>query len=169
MQLLFTFFIPIVSFFISRETYLHDIHVSKCEIQFNEDSSTFEIATQIYIDDLQKSLLGQGFPELHLCSDRELKNADDYLFNYLSQKIRLTVDGKSLTPKYIGKEPSDDFIAVWCYLEFSSPKSFKELKVKDEVLMDLYDDQRNIVNIKVKDQKGYLLLYSKHNEETVKY
>lgn len=147
----------------------HAIHVSKCEIQFNEDAKTLEVAAQIYVDDLQSSLIKMGAPDLHLCTDRESKQADSAIARYLENNLQIEADGKGLKSTFIGKEPSEDHIAVWCYLEFKSPPTFKSLKVKYDVLMDLYDDQKNIVNIKVKDKKGYLLLHSKHQEETIQY
>ena len=147
----------------------HAIHVSKCEIQFNEEASTFEVAVQIYVDDLQTSLTKLGSPDLHLCTDRESKQADSVLKIYLEKQLTIDADGKALKSTFIGKEPSEDHIAVWCYIEFKSPATFKQLKVKYDVLMDLYDDQKNIVNIKVKEKKGYLLLHQKHKDETIQY
>lgn len=147
----------------------HDIHVSKCEIQWNESASTLEVATQIYLDDLQKALSKQGADDLHLCTDREVKNADTYLKQYLDKRFAITIDGKAISSSFIGKEPSEDQIAVWCYLELKVPADFKQLKVKYDVLMDIYDDQKNILVLKIKGKNGYLLFNTKHAEETVDY
>lgn len=150
-------------------SFKHDIHISKCEINYNEDSSYFEIATQIYIDDFQKVLTKIGGSDLRLCTDKEAKNADAFISQYLDQRLSITLDGKLLKQKLIGKEPSDDALAVWCYIEAKAPKSFSQLKVKYSALMDLYDDQKNIVNLKVHGKIGYFLLNTKSFEQTVNY
>jgi len=147
----------------------HDIHVSKCEIQWNESASTLEVATQIYLDDLQSILTKYGATELHLCTDKELKEADTYLKNYLSKKLEISVDGQALPSTFIGKEPSEDMIAVWCYIELKIPQNFSQIKVRYDVLMDLYEDQKNIVSMKVKGKNGYMLFNSRHTEETIQY
>lgn len=165
---LFNLFLP-VSVPGLKEFDLHDIHVSKCEIQWNNEASTLEVATQIYLDDLQKALSKQGAAELHLCTEKELKDADSYLKQYLSKRFEVTADGLSIPLTYIGKEPSEDLLAVWCYIELKVPANFTRLKIRYDVLMDLYDDQKNIVSLKVKGKNGYMLFNSRHAEETINY
>lgn len=148
---------------------VHAIHVSKCEMQFNQESSTLEVATQIYLDDLQTQLAVLGAPDLHLCTEKESKNAEKELLKYLLQKLKIKVDGKALEAIFVGKEPSEDMLAVWTYLEYPMPATFSAVHVQYDVLMDLYDDQKNIVNIKVKGKNGYMLLNKKHTEETITY
>ncbi|MBP6795383.1 MAG: hypothetical protein KA143_10030 [Saprospiraceae bacterium] len=147
----------------------HDIHISKCEIQFNEETSAFEVATQIYLDDLQKSLTNSGVPDLHLFTDKESKDADNQIYSYLSKKLLLEVNDKAISGTFIGREQSEDLLAIWCYIEFKSIREFNRIKIKYDVLMDIYDDQKNIVNIKAKGKKGYVLLHTKHMEETINY
>ncbi|MEP7323094.1 MAG: DUF6702 family protein [Saprospiraceae bacterium] len=147
----------------------HAIHISKCEIQLNETGPTLEIAAQVYLDDLQTVLTKYGFPDLHLCTDRESKIADSVLTLYFGKNLQIQADSKLLKPSFIGKEPSDDDIAVWCYFEMKIPATFKQLNVKYDVLMELYDDQKNIVNLKVRDKKSYMLLHAHHMEESVQY
>ncbi|MBK8279948.1 MAG: hypothetical protein IPK94_07450 [Saprospiraceae bacterium] len=54
-------------------------------------------------------------------------------------------------------------------MEYPMPSNFNQIKVKYNVLMELYDDQKNIINIKVKGKTGYMLFNSKHFEESVNY
>jgi hypothetical protein len=147
----------------------HEIHVSKCEIQHNAQTSTLEIATQIFLDDLQTQLATLGAPDLHLCTEKETKVANQELMKYLGQKLKITVDGKTLEGAFIGKELSEDMLAVWTYIEYKMPTNFNKINVKYDVLMDLYDDQKNIVNLKIKGKNGYLLFNKKHVEESINY
>jgi len=147
----------------------HDIHVSKCEIQWNDGASTLEVATQIFLDDLQKILTKQGAGELFLCTEKEAKEADTFLKQYLAKRLEIAADGQALSPVFIGKEPSEDQLAVWCYIELKVPANFSRLKVRYDVLMDLYDDQKNIVSLKIKGKNGFLLFNSHHTEETINY
>lgn len=159
--------LPVFSLFSTSGN--HDIHISKCEIQYNEESESFEVATQIYLDDFQKSMSQNGIPDLQLFTSKELKDADKYIIQYLTKKLVITTDGNSLSGTFIGKEQSEDLLAIWCYTEYKSPSHFKQLKIKYDALMDIYDDQRNIINIKAKGKKGYALLHSKHIEEVVNF
>jgi len=148
---------------------LHDIHVSKCEIQWNEAASTLEVATQIYLDDLQTVLTKHGAAQLNLCTERESKDADQYLKEYLAKKLEISADGVVLSPHFVGKEPSEDQLAVWCYIELKIPPQFTQIKIRYDLLMDLYDDQKNIVSLKIRGKNGFMLFNSRHTEETVQY
>jgi len=83
--------------------------------------------------------------------------------------LQISADGHVLSATYIGKEPSEDLLAVWCYIELKIPLNFSQLKVRYDVLMDLYDDQKNIVSLKIKGKNGYMLFNSRHAEETIQY
>jgi hypothetical protein len=48
---------------------------------------------------------------------------------------------------FIGKETSDDLQALWCYFEAAVPKS-GVLSVQCSWLTDIYNDQRNIVELR---------------------
>lgn len=147
----------------------HAIHLSKCEIQYNAEANTLEVATQIYLDDLQTVLAKEGASDLHLCTDKEVSTAESILAQYLEKKLQIQIDNKATAGKFIGKEASEDQLAVWSYMEFPMPSNFSQIKIKYNVLMDLYDDQKNIINIKVKGKTGYMLFSSKHFEESVNY
>ncbi|MBK6392708.1 MAG: hypothetical protein KA109_05790 [Saprospiraceae bacterium] len=149
--------------------YFHAIHLSKCEIQYNADANTLEVATQIYLDDLQTVLAKEGASDLHLCTDKEVSTAEAVLSKYLDKKLQIQIDNKATAGKFIGKEASEDQLAVWSYMEYPMPSNFNQIKVKYNVLMELYDDQKNIINIKVKGKTGYMLFNSKHFEESVNY
>lgn len=166
--LLTSILFSILPFGMSKD-FFHDIHISKCEIQFNDESSSFEVATQIYLDDFQKSLTNNGIPDLHLFTDKEIKDADNYIHDYLSRKLLLEINGKPITGTFVGREQSEDLLAIWCYIEFKSVKEFNQIKIRYDAIMDIYDDQKNIVNIKAKGKKGYVLLHNKHMEETINY
>ncbi len=171
MYLLYPAWFLLLSFFplpFSQDLW-HEIHVSKCEIHHNAQASTLEIATQIFLDDLQTQLTALGAPDLYLCTEKEAKVGNQELIKYLGRKLMITVDGKTLEGSFMGKELSEDMLAVWTYFEYQMPTNFNKINVKYDVLMDLYDDQKNIVNIKIKGKNGYLLFNKNHVEESINY
>ncbi|MBK7438280.1 MAG: hypothetical protein IPI77_16115 [Saprospiraceae bacterium] len=98
-----------------------------------------------------------------------MSTAEAVLSKYLDKKLQIQIDNKATAGKFIGKEASEDQLAVWSYMEYPMPSNFNQIKVKYNVLMELYDDQKNIINIKVKGKTGYMLFNSKHFEESVNY
>jgi hypothetical protein len=138
----------------------HDIHISLTELRWNEESGIFEVSIKIFIDDLELALGKEHAPGLFIGTPKELKNANEYIANYLTKHFTIVIDGTRLTPSFLGKEVSEDFLAVWCYVEFPAEihRSNKCILTND-ILLDIYDDQRNIMDIRMhKSHKEYTIL-----------
>lgn len=146
----------------------HQFHVSKCLIEYNSEESAIQISMHLFIDDTEEALRRKGFDKLFICSEKESETAEEHLGAYLIQQLRLEVDGKTLTPTFLGKEVTEDFLGMWCYLEITGVKSPKEITIINEVLMDTFEDQKNIVNvIGPGNQKGMFLFQKGETKESM--
>jgi hypothetical protein len=137
----------------------HDIHVSLCELRWNEESSAFEVSIKIFIDDLELALSKEGAQGLFIGSAKETANANEHIAAYLKKHFRIELDGVLLEPEFLGKEVSEDFLAVWCYVEFSGKVSkAKKCVLSNDILLEMYDDQRNIMDIRMtRNHKEYTI------------
>ena len=137
----------------------HDIHISVCELRWNEVSGAFEVSIKIFIDDLEFALSKEGAPGLFIGTAKEIKEANEYIAAYLRKHFIIDIDGKRLTPDFLGKEISEDFLAVWCYVEFPAQVSrASKCILSNDILLDLYADQRNIMDIRMsKSHKDYTI------------
>ena len=138
---------------------IHDIHVSLCELRWNEDSDAFEISLKVFIDDLEVALGKQGISGLQIGTDKETKEANARIADYINKHFKITVDGSILTPEFLGKEVSEDYLAVWCYFQFPADLlQARKCTISNDVLLELYDDQRNIMDIRMDDaHKAYTI------------
>jgi hypothetical protein len=137
----------------------HDIHISLCELRWNEDSGAFEVSLKVFIDDLELALSRQGVSGLSIGSEKEAKEANTRIAEYIKRHFRISIDGLTLTPEFLGKELSDDYLAVWCYFQFTADLlQARKCTISNDVLLELYDDQRNIMDIRMDDShKAYTI------------
>ena len=149
----------------------HDLHLSMCELRFNEASSSFEVAIKIFVDDLELALEKEGMNELRLGSPQESQTAEAHISGYLDKYFAIEIDGVRLEADFIGKEYTDDQLAVWCYIEYSQEKSnARKCVLSNRILLDIYDDQRNIMDIKMsKTHKDYTIFDAGMNQWTFSY
>ena len=133
---------------VSFSTTEHEYHLSNTEVRYNEQESALQITTRIFIDDLEETLGNEGHQGLFLCTEREPIHADSLVQEYLNQNLLISVDGDLISLDYLGKEISDDLIAVWCYLEVPDVSPKELIEVENNVLLETFDDQKNIVNLK---------------------
>ena len=138
----------------------HDIHVSISEVRWNEETSSFEVAVKIFIDDLELALKQDGITGLSIGTPKESADAHTHISAYLKKHFKIELDGVVLDHDFLGKEMSEDLQAIWCYIEIKTPGAFvRNVKLTNDILLELYDDQRNIMDIRMnKQHKAYTIL-----------
>lgn len=148
----------------------HEFHISKCLIEYNEKEKALQVTLHLFIDDLEDALKAQGADELFICTEKESEKAEEYIYKYLQQKLEISLDEQAVDYTFLGKEMSEDMVAVWCYLELENVESFNQLYVKNRILLDTFDDQKNIISIiGPQKKKGYLLFNNSKDEETLEF
>ncbi len=150
----------------------HEFHISKCQIEYSVETEALQITLHLYLDDLEEALRQQGADKMFLCTDNEHEKAEKYLFQYLQQQFKLIVNeaGEEAEFEFIGKEQSEDLQAVWCYLEVTNVSSFSSLEVTNSLLMEIFDDQKNIVQIMAPGKKqGYFLFHKGQENDKVTF
>ena len=149
---------------------MHEFHISKCQIDYNLEEKALQMTMHIFIDDLEEALRKEGIDKLFLCSDKEKKQADRHLYQYLQKYFLITVNEEAASYEYVGKEPSEDLLGVWVYLEITDVQDIQQLTVKNRVLLDLFDDQKNITSVTVPPGKqNYFILEKGKSEESISY
>lgn len=134
----------------------HDFHLSKCDIHYSEDDTAIQISLRIFIDDLEEAIAKVLKEEnLKLCTDREVETADSIMVAYLESTFQIKVDNDLRDLEYVGKEVSEDLLAVWCYFEIPNISPKENIQIENKILMETFADQSNMVS----------MIYSKDKEE----
>ena len=133
----------------SRPLTLHDFHASVTQIQYNAKERVFEISMRIFTDDFEKALSATSGSKVSLAqSDKN----DPLIEKYVLSHFAYVSPQKQTKPiKYVGHETEVD--ANWLYLEMPYTEPFRGGSLKQNVLMELFDDQVNMVNIQYQGQK----------------
>lgn len=147
--------------------YEHDFHISRCEINWDQKSGDVQIAAHIFIDDLETALQWKGVKGLKIGSGSESKEADRHISSYLSQHLLCKEQNNPLSFSFLGKELSDDKMAIWCYLEVPAQKNIKKLTIENSILTEIFSDQKNIVEVTMNGKRtGFVILDGKRKSET---
>lgn len=146
----------------------HDIHVSKCELEYSQEEKSLQISTHIFVDDLETTISGKLINDLKLGTEHEISNGDELVLNYLRQHLVIKINGEPQKLQLVGKELSDDYLALWIYTEIPGINVIKRLDIQYDVLMELYDDQRNILSAKIPPaKKSFFLFDPQRRSETI--
>jgi len=147
---------------------LHDFHVSKTEIHYKSETESLQLSVHVFIDDLELALSPYSEFELNLLTEKEHQEADSLIGIYFNDVFKFSVDNQELLPVYLGKEISDDFQGAWCYLEQENLVSFDQITIRNTLLCEVFDDQKNIVSFKIDNKsKAFNILDKDDSELTI--
>lgn len=125
---------------------LHPFYVSVIEIQHNESAATAEISVRIFTEDLEQTLRKQTNTAVDLVNPKNKNLADKQVSQYLTQKIRLTINGKPCEMQYLGYEIQQE--SIWCYFEIPQIAQLKTLEADCNLLYEFVNVQTNIFHVK---------------------
>lgn len=137
--------------------YLHPIHVSVTEIEFDKKNAALEIMMRVFIDDLELTLRNSlNNPQLDILNAPAGTTTDELMAGYLKDHFKISLDNKPRQPRYLGHEREGE--AMIFFIEVSGVSDWKTIRVHNDIIMSTYDDQSNLVHVYVDDKVKSLRL-----------
>jgi hypothetical protein len=133
-----------------------------CEVEYVEEKKSLQIIIGFFLDDLELTLNNKYDEVFYLDSPKEPQNIDIFLEEYLNNNLSLKINGVKKKFAYIGKEYDLDLVRF--YLEISDVDSLDIFELTNTCLIEDFDDQKNIIKLKVKNfHKTFYLDKEKYN------
>jgi len=145
----------------------HKFYVSVTEVAYVNEKKSVQIITRIFIDDLENALRQRYNKHLTFAPENEAEEVEIYLERYLKDKISIQINDKIVAFKYVGREYDNDI--VFCYLEITDVKEIKSFQISNKVLFESFDDQQNIVKLKINDQNKSVILINQSDNVLLKF
>lgn len=148
----------------------HEFHFSKCQIEYQADTQALQISMHLFIDDVELALEKRGYESLFLCTEREHPDANKHLLDYLESSFQLAINDKAVAYQFVGKEITEDLSGMWCYFEIEKLKKLKTLEIRNSILTEIHDDQKNVLQVQgPSGNKAYSLLDKEHKKERLEF
>lgn len=129
----------------------HNFHSSLAEMNYNNKSKSFQVVLKLFADDTEAALTKYSGRSYSVGGLGKNRNPDAVLSAYLNEHFILTKKNKKSSIQYIGKEVNVDMIVVYFEIPFND--NLKNYTLSNTIMLDLFDDQNNIVNLQ-KDNKN---------------
>lgn len=147
--------------------FAHPFYFSLTQVDHNPQNQSLEVTIKLFTDDIEQALEAQGTDKLYLGDAKEHQSSDRYLTTYLEQHLQFWVNGKAATYQYLGKEVELD--VLWAYVEIDSVPELSTVKVLNNLLLEHFEDQQNVVQFRVGNQKESMLLRKGSVEDEVDF
>ena len=144
----------------------HAYHSTITELRYNAAKKQIELSIKVFTDDFEKAL-SQGQPAHGSLSEPGprpfvLANA------YLQRTFRIsTPAGAPLALQLLGLQAEAD--GYWLYCKVPLPGPLPAVQLRHNMLMEVFGDQMNIVNIEAGAKKQSALFRAGHEQELVKW
>jgi hypothetical protein len=135
---------------------LHPFYFSVAEMRYDGDDQALEISVKMFTDDLEEALATRYQQKLKLGLTDQHPDAEVYLALYLREQLNLRQGNENLTQQFLGQEQEED--VTWCYLSVPLSTPPVQLWIRNALLVDQFEGQRNLVHVRVGDRTESMLL-----------
>lgn len=153
--------LPIFSFTI------HKHYVSLTQIEFIQEKKAVQITMRCFLDDIEEAVENRTGEKLELASENEHEKAGSYLESYLKNKFNISINGEEMEYNYLGKEYENN--EVFFYLELENISTIKSITVQNSILLEAFEEQQNIVKLKINDIDKTWILVKANDKEMLKF
>lgn len=130
--------LPLLSF-----TTAHKYYVSVTQIDYIKDKQALQITSRIFVDDFERLLQERYDESIVLATGDQETQIDLYIEKYLRSKLLISINGTPSKFVFLGKSYEDDIVT--CYLEIENIAEISSFEIKNLLLFDIFEEQKNIV------------------------
>ena len=130
----------------------HPIHVSICNLEINDVENT--VAIKLFKDDF--SLVLRNNYQINIPMERaDEKSNSQIISQYVNSCLQIEMDkNKILNLSYKYSKINED--AIWVFFQTEKTNNTTKLRIKNTLMLDLWDDQTNLLIINWKGKEnGY--------------
>lgn len=161
---------PTTLYFIPK----HPIHLSITEMDFKakEEKTEIQISHKIFIDDLENALRKNyetafETTKPNISTKTQHKEVEKYIYDYLKKVVELKINSQKKEINYIGFEFEGDVIWIYGIIEKENSNEKESIFIKNMILMDLFDDQRNMLYLTKEKTKEFLNFTNEERTQTI--
>ncbi len=153
-------FIAVGCFFLCLVSWsdFHKFYLSVTQVNYSEKEHSLQMTSRIFIDDLNNLLSKRYGIASHFETKDQHPMAMKYIEEYFQKKFQLKINGEALEYQILGHKRDTDMVVFFMEAKAVYLTDTQELEVYNALLTDLFDDQQNVVHLKIKGQKKSFLL-----------
>ena len=126
----------------------HPMHISVTEIVYDQKEKELEITMRIFAEDLEEAIRDkQKNRNLDILNPPKGTTTDQLIADYLPAHFKISLDNKPQKIQLLGHE--EDGEALICYIRVANIKKWKTIDINNNMILEIYDDQSNLVHVTV--------------------
>ena len=149
----------------------HAFYVSVYSVNFDNDRKEVKIVCKVFTNDLEDAVKKENaisHLSIHIQSDQQTRKR---IVNYILQKTKITLNNKPkiLIFDHFSWEGSGITETTLCHFKIKNVSDVKTFGIDTNLLTELYDDQVNIVHVRIGSEKKALNLDKRVNQGKLEF
>jgi len=140
---------------------LHPFHVSISEMAYNQETKTIEISVRMFLDDLELTLVDKHSESINVLDPDQKPKLDKWVKDYLEENLKIWVNDYQTEYNYLGSEIEG--LALWTFLEINEVDQLRLIGIENNIMIEKFEDQIQLVHFSKEDQVRSLKLYKDHS------
>jgi hypothetical protein len=137
---------------------LHKFYVGLFQIKYASQKKEVQITARIFVDDLDEALQKEYKQQFHLGTIKEIPQSTDFVKKYLAKKVKIKINNTPKSFEFLSSEMNGQTLI--CYLKIKEVAKISSFEVENSLLMEVYEEQQNIIQMEINGKKQNLLLTS---------
>ena len=126
-----------------------------------------DFVMKLYFDDIEDALrLKNGF-SISIDKNQKLNSNYEYVEEYISENFKIYFNSEKVDLIFLDKKIINDVLELKTSVQFED--KIINIKIKNKILLDVYDNQSNIVFIKNLEKKKYYKFDISNTEKNINY
>ncbi|MEO9952831.1 DUF6702 family protein [Nonlabens sp.] len=146
---------------------LHKYYISVSNVTYSESAKSLQMITRFFIDDLEDVLNSRIETPVELGDDATIQDLYPLIKSYLDKKLEVKINGEVSKINFLGAEYEGDQIAL--YIEIPTLKEPKAVAMKFNAFLELFEEQKNLVHLKINGERRTLLMDKNKDTDSVKF
>lgn len=121
----------------------HKFYLSNTSIEFNAETRAIEITSKIFTDDLEHAIEARCYRYNSLFP--QTPEVFDLVKKYIGDKLSLQAGGRNVILNFLGYSVENDMTTLFLEGNYFDPNL---VIVNNTILLDIYTDQQNIVEVR---------------------
>ncbi|MEN8817368.1 MAG: DUF6702 family protein [Nonlabens sp.] len=159
--------IELLRFRESEKNNLHKYYISVSNATYSKRAKSIQMVTRFFIDDLEDVLNARIQNPIELGDVATIQDIYPHLKSYLAKKLEVKINGVESVPDFLGAEYEGDQIVL--YIELPSEKVPNSVSMKFTAFLELFEEQKNMVHMKINGKRRTLLMDKNKSNDSVKF
>lgn len=153
----------VVVLWMALYSWLHPVHVSLLNVDLDQETSKIEIAFKLYSDDFEQVILNKYDVNIDITDKIDPEEKIDVIHKYIFESFELRINGTKIDNwEYTGNQLDEG--AIWLYYTNLWSGKLQKISIINDIMMDLYEDQTNLVIVTYSDKQNGYRLNNKNRE-----